>query len=84
MRIGNPDLPADQAHQLVDRFNTMLKAEQSTFTTKIGSIRYSAVAEPEMGIWMVANLRPVLAPSTWFGNWREKLRSWVTKKPSAN
>jgi hypothetical protein len=79
VQIGNPDLPAEQRTQLVDRFNGMLKANQSTFTTKIRSIRYSAAAAPEMGIWMIANLKPVLSPSTWFGDWQQKVRGWVTR-----
>ena len=77
--MANPDIPADQRTQLVDKFNAMLKADQSTFTTKIGSIRYSAAAAPEMGIWMIANIKPVLSPSTWFGDWQQKVKGWIAK-----
>jgi hypothetical protein len=79
VQIANPDIPAEQRTQPVDRFNAMLKADQSSFTMKIGSIRYSAAAAPEMGVWMVANLKPVLSPSTWFGDWRQKVNAWIAK-----
>ena len=46
VQITNPDLPADQRTLLVDKFDAMVKADQSTFTAKIGSIRYSAAAAP--------------------------------------
>jgi len=79
VQIANPDLPADQRTALVDKFNAMVKADEPTFTTKIGSIRYSAAAAPEMGIWMIANLKPVLSPSTWLGDWQQKVRGWIAK-----
>ena len=79
VQIANPDIPVEQRTQLVDRFNAMLKAGQSTFTTKLGSIRYSAAAAPEMGIWMIANLKSVLSPSTWFKDWRQKVKGWITE-----
>jgi hypothetical protein len=77
VQMANPDIPAEQRTQPVDRFKAMLKADQSSFTMKIGSIRYSAAAAPEMGVWMVANLKPVLSPSTWFGDWRQKVKGWI-------
>lgn len=79
VQIANPDVPADQQAQLADKFNAMVKTDQSTFTMKIGSIRYSAAAAPEMGIWMIANLKPVLSPSTWFGDWQQKVKDWIAK-----
>ena len=79
VQITNPDLPADQRTLLVDKFDAMVKADQSTFTAKIGSIRYSAAAAPEMGIWMIANLKPVLSPTTWFGDWQQKVKAWIVK-----
>jgi hypothetical protein len=79
VQMANPDIPAEQRNQPVDRFKAMLKADQSSFTMKIGSIRYSAAAAPEMGVWMVANLKPVLSPSTWFGDWRQKVKGWIAK-----
>jgi hypothetical protein len=79
VQIANPDLPADQQSQPVNKFNAMLKADQSTFTTKIGSVRYSAAAAPEMGIWMIANLKPVLSPSTWVRDWQQKVKGWIAK-----
>jgi len=79
VQMANPDIPAEQRTQPVDRFKAMLKADQSSFTMKIGSIRYSAAAAPEMGVWMVANLKPVLSPSTWFGDWRQKVKGWITR-----
>ena len=78
VQMANPNIPTEQRTQLVDKFNAMLKADQSTFTTKIGSIRYSAAAAPEMGIWMIANLKPLLSPSTWFGDWQQKVKGWIT------
>ena len=79
VQIANPDLPADQRTLLADKFTAMVKADQPTFTTKIGTIRYSAAAAPEMGIWMIANLKPVLSPSTWLGDWQQKVKGWVAK-----
>lgn len=79
VQIANPDLPADQQAVLVDKFNAMVKTDQSTFTTKIGAVRYSAAAAPEMGIWMIANLKPVLSPSTWFGDWQQKVKGWIAR-----
>jgi hypothetical protein len=79
VQIANPDSPTDQRTLLIDKFNAMVKADQPTFTTKIGSIRYSAAAAPEMGIWMIANLKPVLSPSTWFGDWQQKVKGWMAK-----
>jgi hypothetical protein len=77
VQMANPDISAEQRTQPLDRFKAMLKADQSSFTMKIGSIRYSAAAAPEMGVWMVANLKPVLSPSTWFGDWRQKVKGWI-------
>jgi hypothetical protein len=82
VQMANPDIPAEQRTQPVDRFKAMLKADQSSFTMKIGSIRYSAAAAPEMGVWMVANLKPVLSPSTWFGDWRQKVKGWIANVKS--
>src|ERR1700722_9817796 len=82
VQMANPDIPAEQRTQPVDRFKAMLKADQSSFTMKIGSIRYSAPAAPEMGVWMVANLKPVLSPSTWFGDWRQKVKGWIANVKS--
>src|ERR1700722_20257883 len=82
VQMANPDIPAEQRNQPVDRFKAMLKADQSSFTMKIGSIRYSAAAAPEMGVWMVANLKPVLSPSTWFGDWRQKVKGWIANVKS--
>jgi hypothetical protein len=79
VQIANPDIPADQRTQLVDKFTAALKAGESTFTTKLGSIRYSAAVAPEMGIWMIASLKPVLSPSTWFKDWRQKVRGWIAE-----
>jgi hypothetical protein len=79
VQIANPDIPAEQRNQLVDKFNATLKAGQSSFTTKLGSIRYSAAAAPEMGIWMIASLKPVLSPSTWLKDWQQKVRGWITE-----
>jgi hypothetical protein len=79
VQIANPDLPADQRTLLADKFNAMVKADQPTFTTKIGSIRYSAAAAPEMGIWMIANLKPVLSPATWLGDWQKNVKGWIAK-----
>ena len=79
VQIANPDLPADQRTLLADKFNAMVKADQPSFTTKIGAIRYSAAAAPDMGIWMIANLKPVLSPSTWLGDWQQKMKGWVAK-----
>jgi hypothetical protein len=79
VQIANPDIPVDQRTQLVDKFNATLKAGESTFTTKLGSIRYSAAAAPEMGIWMIASLKSVLRPSTWFKDWRQKVRGWIAE-----
>lgn len=79
VQIANPDLPADQRTLLIDKFNAMVKADQPTFTTKIGSIRYSAAAAPEMGIWMIANLKPVLSPATWLGDWQKNVKGWIAK-----
>jgi len=77
VQIANPDAPAEQRTQLVDKFNATLKAGESTFTTKLGSIRYSAAVAPEMGIWMIASLKPVLSPSTWFKDWQQKVKGWI-------
>ena len=82
VQMANPDIPAEQRTQPVDKFKAMLKADQSSFTMKIGSIRYSAAAAPEMGVWMVANLKPVLSPSTWFGDWRQKVKGWIANVKS--
>jgi hypothetical protein len=79
VQIANPDVPVDQRTQLVDKFNETLKVGESTFTTKLGSIRYSAAVAPEMGIWMMASLKPVLSPATWFKDWRQKVRGWITE-----
>jgi hypothetical protein len=79
VQIANPDVPADQRTELVDKFNATLKAGESTFTAKLGSIRYSAAVAPEMGIWMIASLKPVLSPSAWFKDWRQKVRGWIAE-----
>jgi hypothetical protein len=79
VQIANPDIPSEQRNQLVDKFNATLKAGQSSFTTKLGSIRYSAAAAPEMGIWMIASLKPGLSPSTWLKDWQQKVRGWISE-----
>jgi hypothetical protein len=79
VQIANPDVPADRRTELVDKFNATLKAGESTFTAKLGSIRYSAAVAPEMGIWMIASLKPVLSPSAWFKDWRQKVRGWIAE-----
>lgn len=81
VQILNPELPPEQRKVPVDKFNAMIQAGQSSFTTKIGVNRYSAAAAPDMGIWMIANLKPVtwLPASTWIANWQQRIRGWMTK-----
>jgi hypothetical protein len=81
IKIFNPELSPEQRNDMVSKFAASIRDGQASFTTKIGVNRYSAIAAPDMGIWMVANLRSRAAPSdvTWLARWRQRVDRWIKK-----
>jgi len=81
VQILNPEQPPEQRKVPADKFEAMMQAAQSSFTTKIGANRYSVAAAPDMGIWMIANIKASTSTSdtTWIIKWRRRIEGWIKK-----
>jgi hypothetical protein len=80
IQILNPELSPDQRSDIPTKFDAAIKNGQASFTTKAGVNRYSAAAAPDMGIWMVANVRsPGSTDTAWFANWRKRVEGWIKR-----
>jgi hypothetical protein len=80
IQILNPELSPEQRSGIPTKFDAAIKNGQASFTTKAGVNRYSAAAAPDMGIWMVANVRsPGSTDTAWFANWRKRVEGWIKR-----
>ncbi len=71
---------AEQRGDIPIKFDAAIKNGQASFTTKAGVNRYSAAAAPDMGIWMVANVRSSGSTgAAWFANWRKRVEGWIQR-----